>query len=159
MVQYRLIATTVALLVALAGCGSVERRQEVTVPLRVIEQPEQTIAFVPVSISGQGPFLFALDTGASSTVVSRDVARALGLPATGEQRRITGVVGAETEPVVRVDDWSMGQVQLQPLDVVAINLPSPDGTGLQGLLGSDVLSRFGQVVIDYDAQQLRIPRG
>lgn len=139
----------------LAGCQTAEPMQ--TVPLRVIEQPEQTIAFVPVSISREGPFLFALDTGASSTVVSTEVADALGLPATGEQRRITGVVGAETEQVVRVEEWSVGDVSLEPADVVAIDLPSPDGEGLQGLLGSDVLSGFGEVVIDYDNQQLRLP--
>ncbi|HWM03032.1 MAG TPA: hypothetical protein VNP92_11940 [Actinophytocola sp.] len=39
-----------------------------------------------------------------------------------------------------------------------MDLPEPrHGPGIEGLLGSDVLSRFGCVVVDYANQQLELP--
>lgn len=156
MRTHRLLSVLLLLLIALVSCRSVECSR--TVPLRVMERADQTIAFVPVSIAGERPFLFALDTGASSTVLSTEIASSLNLPRTGEQRRVTGVVGAETEQVVRVEDWSVGDVHLSSAEVVAIDLPKPNSEGLQGLLGSEVLSRFGEVVVDYGRQELRLPQ-
>ncbi len=40
-----------------------------------------------------------------------------------------------------------------------LDLPSPPhGQGLQGLPGSNVLSGFDYVVVDYDDQRLGLPR-
>jgi hypothetical protein len=64
--------------------------------------------------------------------------------------------------VVRVADWSVGDVTLPSGVVAAIDLQLTDsnaaqqllGRRLYGLLGSDVLSSFGVVSIDYDQQTL-----
>lgn len=129
-----------------------------TVPLRVLEAGDSTIAFVPVMIGGQGPFLFALDTGASNTVVDVEVADQVGLERTGEQRDVTGVVGQQSVPLARVEQWQLGDVGLPATDIALLDLPNPpQGQGLQGLLGSDVLSGFDYVVVDYDDQRLGLP--
>lgn len=127
-----------------------------TVPLRVLESQGSTLALAPVMISGQGPFLFALDTGASTTTLDTGVADELGLPRTGEKRNITGVVGQQSVELVRVEQWQLGDVGLAANDIALLDLPSPEqgGPGLQGLLGSDVLSDFDYVVVDYDDQRL-----
>ncbi|MFR9805484.1 aspartyl protease family protein [Pseudonocardia sp. RS010] len=52
-----------------------------------------TLALTEMRLQGQGPFLFALDTGASSSVVDVDVADRIGLARTGSTRTVTGVVG------------------------------------------------------------------
>ena len=126
-----------------------------TVPLRVLETPEATLALVPVTISGQGPYLFALDTGASSTVLDTTIADELGLERTGEQRAVSGVIGQQRVEMVRVEHWQLGDIGLDAMDIALLDLPSPNqGEGLQGLLGSDVLSNFEYVVVDYDDRRL-----
>ncbi|MBN0042795.1 clan AA aspartic protease [Streptomyces actuosus] len=130
------------------------------VRLTVVESDGQVLAFVPVTIDGQGPFRFVLDTGAASSVVTTDVARSLDLPRTGERRLVTGVVGTERVPVVTIDDWKIDKVALDPADAAVVTLQnSGSDPNIQGLLGSDVLSRFGQISLDYDHELLRLPSG
>lgn len=128
------------------------------VPLRVVQTGEATLALVEVSLQGQGPFPFALDTGASSSVVDLDVATRLGLPRSGTTRDVIGVIGEQTVPLAEVASWRLGDVELGPTRVALVDLPEPgQGPGLDGLLGSDVLSRFGCVVVDYANRRLELP--
>ncbi|MCH0572219.1 clan AA aspartic protease [Streptomyces sp. MUM 136J] len=167
----RLLAPLLATLL-LAGCfvGSGDTSGNPSAPsvttgarqvrLTVVESDGRVLALVPVTIDGQGPFRFVLDTGAASSVVAADVAQSLDLPRTGERRLITGVVGTEKVPVVTIDDWKIGKVALDPTDAAVVTLRnSGSDPTIQGLLGSDVLSRFGQISLDYDHEVLRLPSG
>jgi hypothetical protein len=128
-----------------------------TVPMRLIDSGPSTLALVPVTISGQGPYYFALDTGASVSVVDADIAERLDLPETGRQRPVIGVIGNQNVTMVRIDKWAVGGVTLEGGEVARMDLPNPEvGQGLQGLLGSDVLSDYGTVLIDYGRHQLRL---
>ncbi|KOV52045.1 hypothetical protein ADL00_38425 [Streptomyces sp. AS58] len=123
-----------------------------------MEQGGRTLAFVPVIIEGRGPFWFALDTGASTSVVDEDVADRVGLERTGERRSVSGILGTGEVPVARVDRWEVGDIRLDPGEVTVIDLGPPrGGGGIQGLLGSDVLSAFGSITVDYDDGVLTIP--
>ncbi|MDI9889220.1 retropepsin-like aspartic protease [Streptomyces sp. HNM0645] len=140
--------------------GAAQRSPGVTreVPLRVAKEGGRTLAFVPVSIEGTGPFLFALDTGASISVVDDDVADRAGLERTGERRVVSGILDAGQVPVARVERWELGSIVLDPAEVAVIDLGTPrGGDGIQGLLGSDVLSGFGSITVDYDEGMLEIP--
>jgi hypothetical protein len=164
----RLAAAPLAALL-LAGCVLYEDRDAPDaaqtspgavreVPLRVVEQDDRTLAFVPVSIEGEGPFMFALDTGASASVVDEDVADRVGLERTGERRSVSGILGTGLVPVAEVDQWRVGDVPINPGEVTVIDLGPPrGGGGIQGLLGSDVLSDYGSITIDYDDGVLKIP--
>lgn len=164
----RLVAAPLAALL-LVGCIAYEDRDEpgggVTspgaaqeVPLRVVDQGDRTLAFVPVSIEDEGPFMFALDTGASASVVDEAVADQVGLELTGERRSVSGILGTGQVPVARVDQWKVGHVRLDPGEVTIIDLGPPrESGGIQGLLGSDVLSDFGSITVDYDDGVLKIP--
>src|SRR5262245_66480347 len=63
----------------------------------------ETMALVPVYIRDQGPFAFALDAGASRTVVDHKIAIELRLPAAGAPVEVTGVGGTAMAQPVRVD--------------------------------------------------------
>lgn len=165
-------AAAVALALALAGCGGddddsgADERSEVTtapaeaegrdVPLEVVEgRGGAVLAFAPVLIEDEGPFLFALDTGASQSVVDRRIVGELGLDVVGSAGPITGVTGQVEAELVRVDEWRIGDVELDPARITTVELPDPRGReGLQGLLGSDVLSNFGAIAVDYESEKL-----
>jgi hypothetical protein len=129
---------------------------EATVPLDVVEGPgEGTLAFVPVTIRGEGPFPFALDTGASHSLVDAELADELGLERVDEAAPpVAGVVGVAEAELVQIDDWAIGDVELEPRSALVLELTPAETAPFAGLLGSDVLSGFGAVTVDYDRGEL-----
>jgi len=121
------------------------------VKLKVVSAPDRsTIALVPVYINGVGPFAFAVDTGASKSLVDLRVVHQLGLKTLGSAGRVRGVAGTATGEKVRISRWRAGSVGLPGVTIASLHLTRPDGKGLDGLLGSDVLSRYGKIALDYD---------
>ncbi len=120
----------------------------------------QALALVPVYINGRGPLPFAVDTGASRSLISAQLARSLHLKVTGSLSMLQGVGGPARAEDVQVRDWRAGGVALPPSTIAAMlassavpqSPPAPGGhvVGPVGLLGSDVLSRYGKIAIDYD---------
>jgi len=105
----------------------------------------------PVRINGAGPFNFVVDTGANRTVVSNELAQALGLPSQG-QADVHGIAGVEPSATVLVE-------QLQVGDVTARGLRSPtlprSRLGVDGLLGVDVM-RDRRVRLDFLRREMKI---
>jgi hypothetical protein len=124
---------------------------ERTVKLKVIAtRSRATIAVIPVYIGGKGPYPFALDTGAMKSLVDSKLAADLHLRNVGQARgAIVGVAGSERGSLVEIRNWRAGQIALHPETIAAARL-TPGGNGPAGLLGSDVLSRYGKVAVDYD---------
>lgn len=130
---------------------------ERAVEVRVARSGEGSVlVLVPVTISGQGPFLFALDTGSSRTVVDCDLVTELELEVTDEIEGVTGVTGATSAREVAIESWAIGHVELPPMHVIEVDLVCGETGSAQfrGLLGSDVLSRFGLFTVDYEAGTL-----
>jgi hypothetical protein len=158
------LVALLAIVLALAAC-EVERDDpndaatgdEINVPLQIVEGPEgQVLAFVPVFIEDEGPFGFALDTGASRSLIDGAVVEQLNLEIIGPAGPAVGVTGMAEADLVQVDQWRLGDaVDLPSMEVTTLDLPSPDdGNGLQGLLGADVLSLYGSILIDFDEELL-----
>jgi predicted aspartyl protease len=135
-----------------------------SVPLHVARAGGSVIPTVEVTLQGQGPYDFVLDTGASRSVVDRQLAEQLGLPQVPAVPQVTSVTGPAEATVVRVTDWSVGDVTLPSGIVAAMDLQLSGSAAAQqllgrqvdGLIGSDVLSSFGVVSIDYDGQTLTL---
>jgi hypothetical protein len=154
------LAMALACILALAACSLVlsnpsasgpAAAQGISAPVKVVHgQDGQVLVIVPVTIAGHGPFNFALDTGSSISLIDRPLSRMLGLPVVGPPRQIVGIGGGEQVLPIRVQKWNAGPIRLPAATVASANLPSDRrGQGLKGLLGSDILSRFGKVTIDY----------
>ena len=147
------LAAAVALL---AGCGGssssapTKTLGQFDVALKVLKHGGQVIALVPVTINGHGPYTFALDTGASQSLVDSQVARELRVKKTGDSHPVAGITSVTNVRTIEVKDWRVGKVKLPATTIVEANLPfgNADG-GVQGLLGSDLLSAFDVVTIDY----------
>jgi predicted aspartyl protease len=144
----------------LAGCGGASKsvgapRGQLQVDIKVLKQGKQVLALVPVTINGKGPWAFAIDTGASQSLVDSEVAKELAVPTTGSKQRIAGIASVTKVAAIRVKHWRVGKVKLPPTTVVEANLPFGNARGgVQGLLGSDMLSQFDVVTIDYDQSRL-----
>lgn len=91
----------------------------------------------PVSVNGQGPFRFIVDTGANRSVMSNELAASLGLTPIGAGD-VHSVHGVSVAPLVNVQNLQYGDVSLN-----AAALPMLSGSvlaGEQGLLGVDGMS-------------------
>jgi hypothetical protein len=169
----RRLLLAAALAPLLAGCGGGSATTAATtttsgvpknekhflkVPLRVVQGGNHTtLAVVPVWIGTKGPYDFALDTGASVSVVDLGVARKLGLKRIAKVGGFTGVKSTTTATIVNVPRWRAASVQLPAAKIASVGLAGSIGSaGLQGLLGSDVLSRYDVVTIDYRGGELRL---
>lgn len=106
---------------------------------------------VPVAVSGpsgERVVPLALDTGATSTMVSRDALTAIGyaLDAASDSVDVTTASGREVAPVVLVARISVLSHQKVRFPVVAHTIPP--ATGVRGVLGLDFL-RGMRLTIDF----------
>ena len=162
----RLAMTSAVLTMLLSSCiaigggsltGPPDEVGEGQVGMEVYSDPTgSTILLVPVWIGDSGPHQFVLDTGASRTLVDSAIIEELGLP-TGAPAQGQGIVSAFAGETVQVDGWRMGDLELQPREIISAQLPQTEaGPQFRGLLGSDVLAGFGSVHIDYDERLLTL---
>jgi hypothetical protein len=126
-----------------------------SVRLRVLSGPGGVFAFANVYIRGQGPFAFTVDTGASHSVIDYDLVRRLRLKTIGEPVIVTGITCRGEAGRLRMARWRAGEVELPGGEIQTIDMPEPGGgIEIDGLLGSDVLSTFGAITVDYESQRL-----
>ena len=106
---------------------------------------------VPVTIAGAGPYRFIVDTGAQRTVISRELAGALGLAA-GPNVRLTAMTGASdvgTVVIPMISVSTIGGTRIEAPSLESRNLGAP------GMLGIDTLQ--GNVLsIDFEHQIMTV---
>jgi hypothetical protein len=161
VVQHRLHLALVLGLLAIASCGLPGQQggYPVSQSVRVLKDAQGgTTVVLPVMIQGHGPFTFALDTGASTSLIALGVADQLNLPQTGSSRPISGIGGVERAVPVRATNWRAGNLTLPAATIMAAPMPSQRTGGLAGLLGSDIWSRFGRFTLDYNAATVTLYR-
>jgi hypothetical protein len=160
------VGLSVALLLLVpAGClpGRINRvagpqPDELRVPLQVVEGSEgQVLTLISVYIEDRGPFAFTLDTGASRSLISREIVNRLRLPSHGRAVEVQAMTSAASADRIRVEKWRVGDVPLPAHTLLALGEQATDAElGFSGLLGSDVLSEFGVITIDYKRQELTL---
>jgi predicted aspartyl protease len=107
---------------------------------------------VPVTINGQGPFQFLMDTGANVSCVSRELGQRLALPAL-PPARVHTVVGVRERPGVLIEHLKVGDRSRRGVHAAALALDK----GLDGVLGVDWLD--GQrLEMGFKARSLAITR-
>lgn len=106
---------------------------------------------VDVSIAGQGPYRFLIDSGADRTVIGEGLAARLALPDAG-QATLHDTAGAHQVTTVRLDGLTIGSGSAG--SILAPALPERF-IGAQGMLGIDSLA--GQrMSMDFDAQTITV---
>lgn len=87
-----------------------------------------------ISINGQGPFRFIIDTGANRSVLSRALATHLGLAPSGEGM-VNSIDSVVPATMVNVESLSFGALSLSSGETPMLDGPMLSGE--QGLLGVD----------------------
>lgn len=129
-----------------------------TVPIRVVRRPGTSGVEMAanVCIDGSGPFPFLVDTGAATTVVDSVLANRLHLPTLYGPETGKSFGCSRQLSISSLRNWSVGDTALPSQMVVIGSLRSPVFPNAAGLLGSDTLSQFGAVRIDYQRQVLTL---
>jgi len=142
-----------------AGCGGATAlgAGAERIPITVSTVAGQVAEMANVCIAGKGPFPFIIDTGAGESIIDAHLAARLHLAHDGPLSEYGGVGCTGTAQPVGVKSWSVAGVPLTGQSLTAATLPDFGTAGQPvGLLGSDVLSRFGAVRLDFRAQTLTL---
>ena len=136
---------------------SFARGTQTEVPIR-LANPAKPLIIVDVHANGRGPFQFAIDTGTSTTAITPELAKQLGVEALP--------VGAGTTGGAPVDfhagslrSFQLGGAKIDNMAVVVADfftmLNAAIGARLDGIVGYNFLSNY-KVVIDYPGESLAL---
>jgi len=128
-----------------------------TLPARIRFRTSLNLIFTGIRINGKGPYDFAIDTGATQTVVSEKVAAETGL----QQISSTVVFGiggsgkVETK-LYKVKEFAAGDVKVKNLPVGTFNDPLISQIA-DGILGTSIFSDF-IITVDYPSGELLLSK-
>jgi len=136
---------------------SFARGTQTEVPIRLAD-PAKPLILVDVHANGRGPFQFAIDTGTSTTAITPELAKELGVE--------TSPVGAGTTGGAPIDfhagplrSFQLGGAKIDNMDVVVADfftmLNAAIGVKLDGIVGYNFLRAY-KVVIDYPGESLAL---
>ncbi len=99
---------------------------------------------VPVTIAGNGPYQFIIDTGAERTVISRELAATLGL-ARGRDVRMTAMTGTSNVGTVVIPSLIVSNIasaSIEAPQLLSANLGAPGMLGIDSLSGHALSINF-----------------
>ncbi len=157
-----LAAVTTTLGLGLAACGAAPplgytgNRTQWTVPL---VHPEQRELVVSATVQGKGPYLFVIDPDAARSVIDDRVARQLDLYSDNHYVRVVNQLDVSMPrkfyEVLKLDAGDLHIRNVKMLNAPAGSLRA-GGQVVQGILGSDLVSRTIVVGVDRDAGLLNL---
>src|SRR5205085_1451483 len=133
------------------------RGGQTEVPLR-LANPAKPLILVEVHANRKGPFQFAIDTGTSTTAITPQLAKQLGV--SGAPIGAGTTAGAHVAVTAgRVDSFMVGGAKIDDMTVVIADffgaLSDAVGAKLDGIVGYNFLRNY-KVVIDYPNERLTL---
>ena len=141
-VTMKIRAIWLATALLLSGCASVlDEDGALAIARYGIEQDGRIV--IDARVNGQGPFSFALDTGASISVVFDKLSDELALePVPGKTLMIHGILASGEFPLMDVARLEVGrEVWINPR-IASLPSYAVAGTGIDGVLGLNFLRRY-----------------
>jgi hypothetical protein len=125
--------------------------------LKIPFELSNNLILVQARVNDSGPLWFILDTGASSTVIDSQLAKAFRLKPSG---RLVSTGGAGTATALTFRGNSLNLPNVEAVNLTIFGLPidffsAPFGRRIGGVLGNDVLKKL-VVEIDYAAQVINL---
>ncbi len=115
---------------------------------------------VPVMINDQGPFTFALDTGASATTISKSLADQLGIPTyAGKKAKASGIGGNQISvQAARLESFDVGSISFHDEEVGVIDLDAIFGSECKfGVIGYTTLRDY-MIRVHYGVLEFKMQR-
>jgi predicted aspartyl protease len=133
------------------------RSAKTEVPIR-LANPAKPLILVDIHANGRGPFQFAIDTGTSTTAITPELAKELGVASTPIGRGTTA--GAFVDVTAgKLKTFQVGGAKIDNTEVVVADfftmLSNAIGVKLDGIVGYNFLRNY-QVVIDYPGETLSL---
>jgi predicted aspartyl protease len=127
------------------------------VPMR-LASPAKPLILVDVHANGRGPFQFAIDTGTSTTAITPELAKELGVASSPIGAATTG--GAQVDVTAGVlQSFQVGGARINDTTVVVADfftmLSAAVGAKLDGLIGYNFLRNY-KVALDYPNETLSL---
>ena len=133
------------------------RSAKAKLPIR-LASPAKPLLLIDVHLNGRGPFQFAIDTGTSTTAITRQLAKELGIA--------SSPIGAGTTAGAQVDvgagnieSFQLGGAKIDNMPVMVADfftmLNAAIGAKLDGIVGYNFLRNY-KVVIDYPGETLTL---
>lgn len=140
----RLRTLFLVILVLTAGCAAPyvldDDNALMVTPLEIGQEGH---IIVEASIDGEGPYRFALDTGASISVIFDSARIKAGLELLeGEQVVIQGMIGSDAFPVTTIPELRIGDESWGNARVASLPRETQTTDELDGILGVDFISRY-----------------
>jgi predicted aspartyl protease len=137
------------------GCAAGTTKNGVTtIPIKVNKVRDLVELVVNMCFEGKGPYPMLIDTGAEFSFISTGLAEELGLASVGSPRAVRGAGCETTAQNYKLEEWSLGGLELAGGEISTIANASKDKGHVRGSLGADVLSRFGAARIDFKNETL-----
>ena len=118
---------------------------------------DKPIILVDAKVNGKGPFNFAVDTGASGTVISKQTAETLGVSENGATSKKSQCCGGEMDAsLATVKSVEVGDVRVRDIQVAIMNLSAISkavGMNLEGIIGYNFMKDY-RVIINYPQQEI-----
>jgi predicted aspartyl protease len=155
------------LMAAGAAAAPLARASAETAPASAIEMPDEDgpttdlpleesryeHMLAPVSVNGQGPFSFLLDTGANISCVSNTLVERLNLEST-DTMAVHTVVGVRQRPMVTLDQLQIGPRIRRKVRAPALPIK---GMEVDGVLGVDWL-KGQRLTLDFKNNRMEITK-
>ena len=117
----------------------------------------QSLIFVKAKINnGRTNFLFLINTGANTTVISKKTADILKLPVVRDVDSVIGTAGREPVSICKLRALSIGDAQVKDFEVTKRDLSkfvTYNGQQIDGIIGTDFLKNYA-FTIDFVAKKL-----
>lgn len=133
------------------------RSAKTQLPIR-LANPAKPLILLDVHANGRGPFQFALDTGTSTTAITPELAKKLGVVSKPVGQGVTGSAHVDVT-AGKVKSFQVGGAKIDNMVVVMADffpmLSNAIGAKLDGIIGYNFLRDY-QVVIDYPGETLSL---
>jgi hypothetical protein len=122
-------------------------------------ESETRLVKIPILINSQGPFSFDLDTGASTTTLSKRLVNGLGITTRQEDRVQARGLGGGIPTEYAMAKIGIGPLTFDEDEVYVLDLDALlKGAGVRdGVLGHPTL-KYCRIVLNYSKRSLRIAR-
>lgn len=146
-VARRALITSLAGAALTSGSARVAQTSDIVDPLRYVDAASRLS--VATYVNGQGPFAFLVDTGATTSVITSEIADRLGLER-GGQGRLHSIAGAQPVPMARVASLAVGKRERRNMTVAV--LPR-EQLRMDGILGLEWLGQ-ASLLLDFGRRRM-----